>query len=272
MNCKSIKMCMNYNTKLECKVYYDDDQYSLPIEWSSDNTSVATVDGDGNVTAISIGTANIIAVTHSKLAKCTITVVNESEISHDYIDLGLSVKWATTNVGAAEPEGYGGSFAWGEIELKSTYDWSSYKWCNGSRYTLTKYNTNSSFGTVDNRITLDQEDDVAHVKWGGNWRMPTAAELEELKNECTWTWITLNGVNGYLVTSNKTGYTDRSIFLPAAGIRKNPSNVGSTGYYWSNSLDDGDPGKAYYIGFSSGDKVYSNYSYYNGMSVRPVCP
>ena len=102
-------------------------------------------------------------------------VTPPAETQYEAVDLGLSVKWASCNVGATTPEDCGDYYAWGEIEEKENYDWSTYKWCNGSYDTQTKYCTNSSYGTVDNKTTLDLEDDVAHVKWGGSWRMPTKA-------------------------------------------------------------------------------------------------
>lgn len=200
---------------------------------------------------------------------------NGSENGYQYIELGLSVRWATYNVGATKPEEYGDYYAWGEIETKTDYSWSTYKWSyNGSADTQTKYNINSSYGTVDNKTTLDPEDDVAHVKWGGNWRMPTMAEQDELRDNCTWTWTTLNGVNGYLVTSNKTGYTDRSIFLPAAGYRDDTYiySVGYDGIYWSSSLYTGYPRYAWYIGFDSDSVSWYYYYRFRGLSVRPVCP
>ena len=94
---------------------------------------------------------------------------------HDYVDLGLSIKWATCNVGASSPEEYGDYFAWGETEPKSIYDWSTYKYCNGSETTLTKYNYSNIYGTVDNKTTLEMSDDAARANWGGGWRMPTEA-------------------------------------------------------------------------------------------------
>ena len=147
---------------------------------------------------------------------------------------------------------------------------------------FSKYNTSSSYGPIDNNTTLDLEDDVAHVKWGGSWRMPTKAEQDELRSNCTWTWTTMNGINGYLVTSNREGYTDRSIFLPAAGYRGDSllSDVGSLGYYWSSSLYTDYLRKAWYVYFYSdgvfygvSDGVEANYSNRSeGSSVRPVCP
>ena len=197
---------------------------------------------------------------------------NGTENGHEYVDLGLSVKWATCNVGASSPEEYGDYFAWGEVEPKSSYGWSTYKYCNGYESTLTKYNYSSSYGTVDNKTTLELSDDAARANWGGSWRMPTATELNVLRNNCTWAWTTQNGVKGYKVTSKKNG---NSIFLPAAGYRfdSSPSSAGSDGYYWSSSLymyDD--PNASDYLGFNSSLVLWSlEYRFY-GLSVRPVCP
>ncbi len=196
------------------------------------------------------------------------------ENGYEYIDLGLSVKWATMNVGASNPEDYGDYFAWGETEPKDVYDWSTYKWCNGSYTSLTKYNTSSSYGTVDNKTKLELSDDAAHVNWGGAWRMPTDAELTELREQCTWTWTRQNGVNGCKVMSKSNG---NSIFLPAAGFRNYSSlyNAGSSCYYWSNSLDT-DTDYLYNalgVSFSFPDNLHwFNNSRGFGQSVRPVCP
>lgn len=190
---------------------------------------------------------------------------------HEYVDLGLSVKWATCNVGADSPEDYGDYFAWGETEPKSDYDWDTYKWCRGDYDNLTKYCTKGIYGTVDNKTQLDLSDDAAHVNWGGSWRMPTYDELNELKEKCTWTWITQNGVKGYKVTSKTNG---RSIFLPAAGYRDDSSlnNAGSYGDYWSSSLSTGGPLGARCVNFSSSSVDWYYVSRYNGRSVRSVCP
>ena len=190
---------------------------------------------------------------------------------HEYVDLGLSVKWATMNVGASSSEGYGDYFAWGETEPKDVYDWNTYKWCNGSSTSQTKYNTKSGYGTVDKKNTLELSDDAARANWGGAWRMPTDAELTELREQCTWTWTSQNGVYGYKVTSKSNG---NSIFLPAAGYRLDSSlyYAGSYGLYWSSSLNTVNPNGAWYVYFSSGT-VYRYDSYrYDGLSVRPVCP
>ena len=192
------------------------------------------------------------------------------------VDLGLSVKWASWNVGASAPEEYGAYFAWGETEPHFwDYDWVSYKWCNGDSNKLTKYcPTNKAdywdgMGSPDGKTVLDLEDDAAHANWGGTWRMPTDAEWTELWNNCTWTWTTQNGVNGRLVTSNSNG---NSIFLPAAGYRYdgNLIGAGSNGLYWSSSLNTDGPYNAWYVYFDSSGVYGGLDSRYGGFSVRPV--
>jgi len=189
------------------------------------------------------------------------------------VDLGLpsGTLWADRNVGAASPEDYGDYFAWGETQPKSTYDWSTYKWCNGGYKQLTKYCTKSDYGYngfTDGKTTLDLSDDAAYVNMGSNWRMPTKLELEELKNGCTWTWTTRSGKNGYKVT----GPSGNSIFLPAAGDHFHSSlhNAGSGGYYWSSSLFEALPGYAWYLYFHSGDRGVEGYDCDGGRAVRAV--
>ena len=196
-----------------------------------------------------------------------------SGIAANAVDLGLpsGLKWASWNLGASSPEEYGAYFAWGEIEPKWDYNWSTYKFELGTGYQgpFSKYVTNSNFGTVDNKTVLDPEDDAAHVNWGGSWRMPTLSEQQELLDNCTWTWTTQNGVNGRLVTSNTNG---NSIFLPAAGGRNGTSlyDVGSNGFYRSSSLSTDYPGTACFVYFYSVNVYRSNHLRYYGFSVRPV--
>ena len=195
---------------------------------------------------------------------------------YEYVDLGLSVLWATCNVGATKPEEYGNHYSWGEISSKSEYGWENYSLCynlgsDGSTeyIKLSKYNIRSERGTVDGKTTLELSDDVAHQKWGGNWRMPTQAEYSELLNKCTWGWTTENGVEGYKVTS-KT-YRDRFIFLPAAGA--NGSVNGPYSFYWSSSLCKSSPYyTAWALKFQSGSYDTQNCGRCAGYSVRPVCP
>ena len=199
--------------------------------------------------------------------------------NYQYVDLGLSVKWATFNVGASKPEEYGDYFAWGETSPKIYYDWRTYKWCDGVREKLTKYifEDGGVSQFVDNKTTLEPEDDAATVNWGGNWRMPTKTEIKELLNtdNCTWEWkenYNSTDANGYLVTSKKTG---NSIFLPAAGYRYDSSlgAAGFNGYYWSSSISDHGSPYANNIFFIP-SKVENEWYYddrCDGHSVRAVC-
>lgn len=174
------------------------------------------------------------------------------------VDLGLSVKWANVNVGAESPEDYGGYYAWGETEEKEYYSEDTYLYYNNGYVNIGSDITGTDY-------------DVAHVQWGGDWRMPTITELQELSNNCTWTWTAQNGVNGYKVT----GPNGNSIFLPAAGYRWGASlyYAGSDGRYWSSSLYTSDTYYARFLGFSSGSRYAGgDYGRGDGQSVRPVCP
>ena len=188
---------------------------------------------------------------------------------HEYVDLGLSVKWATCNVGASSPEGYGDYFAWGETSPKNDYSWSTLKYCNDNTGdSFSKYNQYQG-GTRDSRTRLELSDDAARVNWGGSWRMPTKAEQDEQREQCIWQWTTVNGHSGYRVTSKRNG---RSIFLPAAGYRLGSSsnNVGSIGSYWSSSLGAASSYDAYYLNFSSSRVDWSINLRCYGLSVRAV--
>ena len=184
------------------------------------------------------------------------------ENGHEYVDLGLTsgLKWAICNIGANSPEEYGDYFDWGEVEPKTTYDWSPYKYCDDSGFT--KYNEE------DCKILLDPEDDAATVNWGGAWRMPTIEEMCELFGECICIWTTQNGVSG----CRFTGSNGNSIFLPAAGHMDNGGlyNAGSFGHYWSSSLLA--PDVAYITNICSDAAGSGGYfSRGNVLSVRPVC-
>ena len=178
------------------------------------------------------------------------------------VDLGLSVKWASCNVGAESPEEYGDYFAWGETTTKSSYTES-----NSVTYGLSISELESR-GIIDADGNLTAAYDAATANWGDKWRMPTLDEMKELVNQCTWEWTTQNGVNGYKVTSPN----GNSIFLPAAGCRYYTSldNTGFSGYFWSatsRSLSD----RAYNLYFASGDYDWDrNYVRSSGQAVRPV--
>ena len=209
-------------------------------------------------------------------------------IQHEYVDLGLSVKWATCNVGADKPEDYGDYYAWGELEPKESYTWENYRFhtrgYDEGTVRLSKYSSivytglydENGRSIADDKTLLEPEDDVAHVKWGGNWRLPTVEEMNELIDSCTWTWTTLNGVNGCLVTSNRPGYTERSIFLPAAGkyaFEPENKSVGIRGNYWSSSGNRNETShSASVLCFGSSYDAVKITFRNHGQSIRPVCP
>lgn len=205
------------------------------------------------------------------------------------IDLGLSVKWGSTNVGAFKPEEPGYYYAWGEIEPKDSYSWGTYKWMQkgmadpayitkyhfpDTRYTCTWYDSFKNF-IGDGKKVLDPEDDVATVKWGKPWRTPTWTEYVELMEKCTWTWGQINGQNGYTIK----GPNGNTIFLPAAGC-KTSSTVNShnlIGCYWTASLFElysytgaemfFDADK---LGWGDETRKGNGYARLRGQTVRPV--
>ena len=182
------------------------------------------------------------------------------------IDLGLpsGTKWACCNVDTDHPENqsptnYGGYYAWGETETKTTYEWTTYTHCDGS--SSTSHDLGSDIAGT--------QYDVAHEKWGGSWVMPSKTLQDELRENCSSEWMSVNGVNGRIFTGSNGG----SIFLPAAGYRWNGvlSYAGSYGYYWSSTQYPSYSNDAYYLDFLSGSAYwYGNYYRINGLTVRPV--
>ena len=196
---------------------------------------------------------------------------------YSYVDLGLSIKWATCNVGASSPNEYGDYFAWGEIVPKSEYNNTNYKWQKkDERYLyFTKYDYLKEDGKVDKKTRLEKADDVASAFWGDNWRMPTTEEIRELKKNCLWTWITIDGCKGYIATSSING---KSVFFPAAGcwdgVEHKSKEVG--GWFWTADLVEPQSAAAlrYYYDerYSPSDNVFTQYSCRRnyGFSVRPI--
>ncbi len=193
--------------------------------------------------------------------------------NHEWVDLGLpsGTLWATMNVGANAPEQYGDYFAWGETEPKDIYKWTTYKWCNGTNNTLTKYCTDSSCGYngfVDNKTELEPSDDAACAHYPDGC-MPSVEQIQELCDCCTWQWTEMNGVNGQLVT----GPNGATMFLPAAGHRYDDKlqNVGSSCYYWSRTIFPNYPYYyAYRLYFTSEQVDWGIISRMYGFPVRAV--
>ena len=148
---------------------------------------------------------------------------------YEYVDLDLPSEtlWAACNIGAMEPEDYGYPYAWGETEPKSRFEWDTYKWCDGNPDYVTKYNSDSSHGVVDNKTTLDPNDDAASINWGREWRMPTSEDIAELVYETDRIWTTRHGVKGWQFTSKSNG---NSVFIP-----QEDQEDGAWGLYWSSS-------------------------------------
>ena len=214
------------------------------------------------------------------------TKVTEQDGNHQYVDLGLpsGTLWATCNLGAEKPEEAGDYYAWGETVpygqvdesnaqnykqtgsyTKEKYDWNTYKWCNGSSSTLTKYNS------TDSKAELDPEDDAAYVNWGSSWRIPTIAQLEELMNTkyTKITTVTRNGVSGRKITSLTNG---NSIFIPCLGYRYAGCHSDFSGSNcWSRNLQSGLPQYAQYFIFRTDTQdAKSHTARYYGYSIRPV--
>lgn len=201
--------------------------------------------------------------------------VTGSENGHDWVDLGLSIKWATCNVGAGTPESYGDYYAWGETSTKSDYGWGNLMYCTdttGDSFNKYVPSDKSAYwidnGSPDNKTCLDISDDAARASWGGKWRTPSMSEWEEMELNCTWTWITQGGINGFEVT----GKNGNSVFLPAAGNRLGNSlfNAGTYGYYWSSSLNTDYPYSVMSLHIDSGGHSVYNGRRRSGFSIRPV--
>jgi len=205
--------------------------------------------------------------------------VSPDGITYEYVDMGLSVKWATFDIGATKVGEYGKYFQWGDIQGYTSsqvgsgtgekyFSWTDYKYCNGSYNTLTKYNNNSSYGTVDNKTVLESSDDAATFNMGTGWRMPTEAEYTELINACNQTWDSTNKCRIFMLKTDST----KKLVFPASGSGSNGRvlNQGSRGFFWSSSLYASDPSVGRHLYVGSGDGyMYLSYRYF-GFCVRGV--
>lgn len=257
------------------------------VIWTTSDDAVATVSASGMVTAVAEGSATISAKTiyGGYIADCVVTVATLPE----YVDLGLpsGVKWATRNLCQTgfvnSPEEYGDYFAWGEVEPKSSYKWSTYQFATCGQYggfeSLLKYNTNSAYGPVDGLTALLPIDDAAASILGLPWRIPTLEEAKELIDNCDWQNTSVNGINGYRVTSRING---NSIFLPTAGYWESSfaeAEAGRCGRYWLSTLYTDNSYEstknAYRLSLRplSTGSIYRDWDWFNryaGLSIRPV--
>ena len=227
-----------------------------------------------------IGMATILVIVCSLMVACSSDDEEEDggkglKGKHEYVDLGLpsGTLWATCNIGASSPEDRGDFFAWGETKGcnsgKTRFAWSTYKWCNGSYNSLTKYCNNGDWGYngfTDYKTKLELEDDAAYVNWGPAWRMPSYEQFQELIGYTTYEFTTLNDIGGYKFTS-KTN--DKSIFLPTTGYRDDEL-TGWRGHYWSCTLSSDDPNYAGRLYFDRGFIRTDESDRGCGACVRPV--
>ena len=196
--------------------------FAIPPMLATEKTLSIKVVKDGNTYMGTLAGTGDKAIEAGKYYTATVAL---EKVIYEAVDLGLSVKWATFNVGATKPEEFGDYFSWGETEPRATYYWEGYKW--GPQNALTKYNDK------DNLTTLAPEDDAATANWGNDWRMPTQEEWQELLDNCELTSVTENGIKCLKVTSKKEGYTDKFIILPKAGYRNQVSRWGADyASYW----------------------------------------
>lgn len=190
-----------------------------------------------------------------KTTKPTVSVSNSTDIinGHRYVDLGLSVKWATCNIGASSPSDYGNYYAWSETTTKSEYNTSV---CKTDVKDMSDIAGNADY-------------DAARANWGSTWRLPTKAEFKELLDNCTWNWVTYKGHKGYKGTSKING---KSIFFPAAGLREGTSlgDVGIEGNYWSSTSDKDAICAADNFYFDSSERGMGWCHRGFGFTVRPV--
>ena len=243
------------------------------IEWSTTNADVAAV-AEGYLTAVGTGSCEITARSADKEAKMTVAV---SLPVPEPVDLGLSVKWASANLGASAPDEVGAYFAWGETSPKAgCYSGKNYKFGEYSTQ-WTKYNMGTdvffigNYPEPDYKETLDAEDDAAAVLLGDGWRMPTADELWELRTRCSWKRVmdtieiekrgTEIRLKGYIITSNVPGYKGRSIYLPATGF---------IGEYFGGSDLVSNPGDTYYWTATMGQTLGGGDNRNRGLNIRPV--
>lgn len=236
-----IGLLEGYDFQLSTSIYPIDGTDNA-VKWSSADESIATVNQDGLVSAISPGTVIITAsVSNGVYDQRTFNIMPKQK--EEYVDMGLSVLWATCNLGADSFEKNGDYYSWGETTPKSYYGWDNYAWGhqnNDMTYNLTKYLTKEKYGSVDNLVQLQSQDDAAVTTLGNGWRMPTNKEFQELiDNSYVYTMYNYynTGINGYSVVSKVEGFEDKSLFFPCAGYAIRDGHYLDDASYLAATLD-----------------------------------
>jgi len=269
--------CFNENSTSDwnsCERYYG--STIRPVTTATASTATQSDESGSMATCVWSKGENLLASIATEVDSISFSsaVVDDGD---GLVDLGLSVKWASCNLGATKPEEFGDYYAWGETEVKDLYNWTTYKW-GSAKDKLTKYCTKDEYwdgtGAADDKSTLDIEDDAARQILGGKWRIPSAKEWAELHRNCVWLYTKLNGVEGYKVTSNVSGYKDKWIFLPIGGF------LGGNGlvhedkcYYWSSTLYGSEPNLVYYLyTYYVKNEIYDDgkANRCSGLCIRPV--
>ena len=216
--------------------------------WVSSDEDVVRIVDDGLIVAVAPGSCRLTASAYGKTAECAVTVTPHE---YEYVDLGLSVLWATSNLGASAPESYGDYYAWAEIEPKEFFSWGNYRYCsfpqeNGmDKYTVE--GTSHQYLKADNISRLEPIDDAANVLLGDAWHIPTTDEFVELASNCTYDTVTVNGVAGMRFTSNVPGFEGRSIFIPYSGLMNGnePMDIGKQLSLWTSTAGRGTNGSCF---------------------------
>jgi hypothetical protein len=261
---QELKVTLEINADWYIRVY-DRDAWEYEPQWCSVTPSSGTAGLNEITISLSENCTKRFRIADLRIGKSrvsyeeTITIRQDEKKYEDPVDLGLSVKWASWNLGAHSAEEFGGKYSWGATGSSGIGSWADYDWCEGSWDTMTKYCTNSYYGIVDNKSILDPEDDFANRVWGNGWRVPTILEMAELVYKCEWIYIELNGVKGFRVI----GPNGNKIFLPGTGTSASLN-------YWTSTLDSDDNRNAYALGYDSFDPcIVRNLRCYNEY-IRPV--
>lgn len=244
-----------YDVNLDHEVNVTDVTKLVNVILGSEKSNRGDVNGDG-----AVNVSDVTALVDYILGKYVIN-------GHAFVDLGLpsGTLWANQNMAADAPEEIGGYYAWGELDPKSDYTWSTYTMCNGIYDDLKWYNTDPDYGVVDGETELKEKDDVAHVQWGGLWQMPTKAQAQELKDLCTWSLDSAR--RGYVLT----GPNGNTIFLPLSGYRDGEGyfNRTKSAYFWTSALSSTYPYNAYCLVFEN-SAFEKNILRCYGLPIRPV--